>query len=69
MNHYIVCDDRANQSRIHVKICQDRCEKSETCKAFQNYIKSHPPVETVVQGVETVKMNMPQGAVASPTTA
>ena len=41
MEHYIVCEERANQSRIHVKICQHRCQHAETCQAFQEYMKAH----------------------------
>ena len=41
MENYIVCEQRANHSRIHVKICQHRCENTETCRAFQEYINIH----------------------------
>lgn len=41
MENYIVCEERANHSRIHVKICQQRCENTETCRAFQEYINIH----------------------------
>jgi hypothetical protein len=47
MENYIVCEKRANQSRIHVKICRDRCEDSETCQAFQGYMETHPAEKTV----------------------
>lgn len=40
MENYIVCEERANHSRIHVKICQHRCQNAETCLAFQDYVKS-----------------------------
>ena len=53
MENYIVCEERANHSRIHVKICQDRCKDAETCRAFQNYIKSHLD-DVVVKGSEAV---------------
>jgi hypothetical protein len=42
MENYIVCEERANHSRIHVKICQNRCEHTETCQAFQAYTKTTP---------------------------
>jgi hypothetical protein len=41
MDNYIVCEDRANHPRIHVKICQHRCQNAETCRAFQDYVKAH----------------------------
>ena len=40
MEHYIVCEQRANHSRIHVKICQHRCDATQTCQAFQEYVKT-----------------------------
>jgi hypothetical protein len=41
MENYIVCEERANHSRIHVKICQHRCQDAETCRAYQEYVKAH----------------------------
>lgn len=41
MENYIVCEERANHSRIHVKICQQRCQNNETCRTFQEYLKAH----------------------------
>jgi len=41
MENYIVCEERANHSRIHVKICQHRCPNNQTCRAFQEYMKAH----------------------------
>ena len=41
MENYIVCEKRANQSRIHVKICQYRCENAKACQAFQDYLNTH----------------------------
>jgi hypothetical protein len=45
MKDYIVCEERANHSRIHIKICQNRCENSATCQAFREYINAHPADE------------------------
>jgi hypothetical protein len=45
MENYIVCEERANQSRIHVKICQNRCKHNETCQAFQEYVRTHAAEE------------------------
>jgi hypothetical protein len=42
MENYVVCEKRANQSRIHVRICQDRCKNAETCQAFRDYMVTHP---------------------------
>jgi hypothetical protein len=53
MENYIVCEKRANQSRIHVKICQDRCENAETCQAFQDYIMNHS-AKKMARSSETV---------------
>ena len=53
MENYIVCEKRANQSRIHVKICQDRCKDSEVCKAFQDYMEAHQ-AEKIVGSPEAV---------------
>jgi hypothetical protein len=46
MKDYIVCEERANHSRIHIKICQNRCENSATCQAFREYIHTHSANET-----------------------
>lgn len=61
MENYIVCEKRANQSRIHVKICQYRCENAETCHAFQDYINTHP-ADKMVTSAEAV--SLPQGPMA-----
>ena len=53
MENYIVCEKRANQSRIHVKICQDRCKDSKACKAFQDYMETHP-AEKIVRSPDAV---------------
>jgi len=66
MDRYIVCEDRANHSRIHVKICQHRCENTETCNAFQDYIAAHA-TEGAVKGSDVV--SLPQEAGISPPTA
>ncbi len=55
MENYIVCEKRANQSRIHVKICQYRCKDAETCRAFRDYVKTHP-TETVVKGPDMASL-------------
>lgn len=47
MENYIICEKKANQPRIHVKICQHRCNDIDTCQAFQDYIRSCPADETV----------------------
>jgi len=41
MEDYIACEKRGNHAWIHVKICQCRCEQSENCRAFQEYMKEH----------------------------
>ncbi len=38
MQDYIVCEKRGNHPRIHVKICSHRCQETETCEAFQDYM-------------------------------
>ena len=53
MENYIVCEKRANQSRIHVKICQNRCKDAEVCKAFQDYMKAFQ-AEKIVGSPEAV---------------
>ena len=53
MENYIVCEKRANQSRIHVKICQERCKDSVACKSFQDYMKTYP-AEKIVGSSEAV---------------
>ncbi|MBW1740159.1 MAG: hypothetical protein JRJ42_03370 [Deltaproteobacteria bacterium] len=66
MENYIVCEERANHSRIHVQICRHRCKNAETCQAFQDYIKTHP-AETVVQGPDAV--SLPQENLVPPRAA
>jgi hypothetical protein len=63
MDCYIVCEDRPNHSRIHVKICQHRCENAETCDAFQNYITAHA-TEGGVKGSEVVPLP-PEAGISS----
>ena len=53
MENYIVCEKRANQSRIHVKICRDRCKDSKACKAFQDYMETYP-AEKIVRSPDAV---------------
>ncbi len=53
MENYIVCEKRANQSRIHVKICQDRCKNADTCQAFQDYMVTNP-ADKMVRSSEAV---------------
>jgi hypothetical protein len=55
MDCYIVCEERANHSRIHVKICQHRCENAATCDAFQNYIAAHA-TEGAIKGSDVVPL-------------
>lgn len=66
MENYIVCEKRANQSRIHVRICQDRCENAETCQAFQDYMVTHP-AEKMARSSDTVSWS--HKTLVSPTAA
>ena len=66
MEYYIVCEDRANHSRIHVKICQHRCENADTCGSYQDYMAAHS-AEGAVKGSEMVLL--PQEAGVSPAAA
>lgn len=49
MQNYIVCEKRGSLPRIHVKICQYRCEHAKTCQAFQEYMKAQAPAEMVIR--------------------
>jgi hypothetical protein len=49
MDNYIICEKRSNLPRIHVKICQHRCEHAKDCQAFQDYVKAQAPAEMVVR--------------------
>jgi hypothetical protein len=40
MTHYLVCEKRGNHPRIHVKICECRCQEAETCPTFKAYVKA-----------------------------
>jgi hypothetical protein len=40
MEGYIVCEKKGNFPRIHVKICQRRCPHTDTCKAYQDFMKT-----------------------------
>jgi hypothetical protein len=66
MENYIVCEGRANHSRIHVKICQHRCQDADTCRAFQDYVKAHL-TEAMEKRSESV--SWPQEKLVSPTAA
>ena len=48
MENYIVCEKRGNLPRIHVKICQHRCEHAQACQAFQDYVKAQAPADMVI---------------------
>jgi len=48
MQGYIVCEKKGNFPRIHVKICQQRCQDANTCKAYQDFMKTHLPEDVVV---------------------
>jgi hypothetical protein len=65
MECYIVCEDRANHSRIHVKICQQRCENARTCGAFQDYVTTHSAGGTVKDS-EAVALPQASGVAATP---
>jgi hypothetical protein len=41
MQDYIVCERRGSHPRIHVKICEHRCEHVETCLNYLNYKKNY----------------------------
>jgi hypothetical protein len=41
MQGYIVCEKKGNFPRIHVKICQQRCQDTDTCAAYQDFMKTH----------------------------
>ncbi|MCK4389594.1 MAG: hypothetical protein KAV83_05070 [Desulfobacterales bacterium] len=38
-----------------MKICQYRCKDAETCRAFRDYVKTHP-TETVVKGPDMASL-------------
>ena len=58
MDSYIVCEARANHSRIHVKICQFRCEEADSCQAFQDFMRAHV-AEGAVKSPDAA--SLPQG--------
>ena len=66
MDTYIVCEARANHSRIHVKICQFRCEEAGTCQAFQDFMRTQV-VDDAVKSRDPVPL--PRGTEAPPTLA
>jgi hypothetical protein len=66
MENYIVCEERANHSRIHVKICQHRCGNTESCRAFQEHIQTHPANEAAKP---SDGVSWPQETLVSPTVA
>jgi hypothetical protein len=65
MNLYIVCEARANHSRIHFKICQHRCKDVETCTAFRDFMQSRS-IDGVASGSDGVSLS--KGAGISPAT-
>jgi hypothetical protein len=48
MQGYIVCEKKSNYPRIHVQICQHRCEDANTCEALRDFIDSYVPDDVVV---------------------
>lgn len=55
MQGYIVCEKKGNFPRIHVKICEHRCEDKTLCEAFQDYIKTQVADEFVVSAKVVTK--------------
>jgi len=55
MESYIVCEDRSNQPRIHVKICQCRCKNADSCQSFQDYMSARP-AEVAVKEADIVPL-------------
>jgi hypothetical protein len=53
MPGYIVCEKKGNFPRIHVKICQQRCEHTDTCEAFQEFLKTHVTTNIAVAAAGT----------------
>ena len=49
MENYIVCEKRGNLPRIHVKICQHRCEHAKACQALQDYMKGQARADMAVR--------------------
>jgi hypothetical protein len=49
MQDYVVCEKRRSHPRIHVKICEHRCEEAETCLSFRNYKKAYVPDQMVAR--------------------
>ena len=40
MEQYLICDRRGNRPRIHVKICEHRCQHTDHCPAYKAYRKT-----------------------------
>jgi len=66
MEDYIVCEKKASQPRIHVKICQHRCNEIDACQTFQDYMRSRPADETV-EGSDAASLS--RGSFIFPTVA
>lgn len=49
MQDYVVCEKRGSHPRIHVKICEHRCEHAGTCLTFLNYKKARARDAMVIQ--------------------
>lgn len=49
MQDYLVCERRGNHPRIHVKICQHRCEHAKACQALQDYMKAKASAEMIIK--------------------
>lgn len=56
MQNYIVCEKRGSMPRIHVKICQNKCEYSDQCDSFQRYLK-RITLEQVVIGSSSADLS------------
>ncbi len=39
MSNYIVCRKKRNNPRMHVRICQAKCDLKDDCKEFISYLK------------------------------
>jgi hypothetical protein len=66
MKDYVVCEKRGSHPRIHVKICQQRCEEAHSCRNYQDYLKTCGHDDTVPLGPgrsHLSELSEPDGAV------
>lgn len=54
MADYIVCHKKRNAPRVHVRVCQTKCDSKDLCKEYVANAKLQPEIRTAPARGETL---------------